>query len=170
MVLDSQKSAQARWKKNVIFDDFSVVSARDDFILGQVARTMLYLGRLRAIVLKCGFGVDFGCWKVDSDKPKMAYLSTLRKSEIVFFDDFSVVTARDDFILGQVARTMLYLSRWRAFVLKWRFDIDFDCWKVDSDRPKMLFEYFAKIRNSVFRWFLGRYCSRWLHTWASCHK
>ena len=57
----------------------------------------------------------------------MAYLSTLRKSEIVFFDDFSVGTARDDFILGQVARTRLYLSRLRASVLKCRFDIDFGC-------------------------------------------
>ena len=34
----------------------------------------------------------------------------LRKSEIVFFDDFSVGTAQDDFILGQVATNRLYLS------------------------------------------------------------
>ena len=61
----------------------------------------------------------------------MAYLSTLRKSEIVFFDDFSVVTARDDFILGQVARTRLYLSRLRAIVLKYGFG-------ADSDGPRAL--------------------------------
>ena len=42
--------------------------------------------------------------------PKMAHLSTLRKSEIVVFADFSVGTARDDFILGQVATNSLYLS------------------------------------------------------------
>ena len=40
-------------------------------------------------------------------------LGTTSYSEIVFFDDFSVVTARDDFILGQVATSRLsrlYLS------------------------------------------------------------
>ena len=137
--------------RNSVFRWFSVVTARDDFILIQVARTMLYLGRLRAIVLKCGFDVDFGCWKVDYDGPKMAYLSTLRKSEIVFFDDFSVVTARDDFILGQVARTMLYLSRLRAFVLKCGFDVDFGCWKVDSDGPKMA--HLSTLRKSEIVFF-----------------
>ena len=40
----------------------------------------------------------------------MAHLSTLRKSEIVVFDDFSVGTAQDGFILGQVATNRLYLS------------------------------------------------------------
>ena len=57
----------------------------------------------------------------------MAHLSTLRKSEIVVFDDFSVGTAQDDFILGQVARTMLYSGRLRAIVLKCGFDVDFGC-------------------------------------------
>ena len=68
----------------------------------------------------------------------MAHLSTLRKSEIVLFDDFSVGTAQDDFILGQVPRTRLCLSRLRAIVLKHGFEAVLGCLRVDSDGPRAL--------------------------------
>ena len=68
----------------------------------------------------------------------MVYLSTLRKSEIVFFDDFSVVTARDDFILGQDARNGLYLSRVTGIVLTHGFEAVLGCLRVDSDGPRAL--------------------------------
>ena len=68
----------------------------------------------------------------------MAYLSTLRNSEIVVFDDFSVGTAQDDFILGQVATNRLYLSRLRAIVLKHGFEAVLGCLRVDSDGPRAL--------------------------------
>ena len=66
----------------------------------------------------------------------MAYLSTLRKSEIVFFDDFSVVTARDDSILGQGATNRLYLSRVTVIVLKYGFEAVLGCLRVESDGPR----------------------------------
>ena len=68
----------------------------------------------------------------------MAHLSTLRKSEIVAFDDFSVGTARDDFILGQVATNRLYLSWVTAIVLKHGFEAVYGCLRVDSDGPRAL--------------------------------
>ena len=52
-----------------VFDDFSAVYARNGFILGQVARTRLYLSCALAFELKCGFHTAFGCSKVDSDGP-----------------------------------------------------------------------------------------------------
>ena len=125
-------------ENKVFLDVFSVHSARNDVILGQDARSRLYLSLLRAFVLKCRFDIDFGCWKVDSDGPKMAYLSTLRKSEIVFFDDFSVGTAQDDFILSQVATNRLYLSWVTEIVLKYCFEAVFGCLRVDSDGPRAL--------------------------------
>ena len=106
----------------------------------------------RAFVLKCRFYIDFGCWKVDSDGPKMAYLSTLRKSEIVIFDDFSV-GARDDFILAQVATNRLYLSWVTTIVLKHGFEAVLECLRVDSDGPRALWACEKMGQKSSFRSF-----------------
>ena len=54
-------SISAKTRKRVFLDVFSVHNARKAFILGQVARSRLYLSRLRAFVLKCRFDIDFGC-------------------------------------------------------------------------------------------------------------
>ena len=76
------------------------------------------------------FGVDsiFGSKNVISESSELSSFSISAKTKKkVFLDVFSVHTARNDFILGQDARSRLYLSLLRAFVLKCRFDIDFGC-------------------------------------------
>ena len=76
------------------------------------------------------FGVDSICGSknVISESSELRSFSISAKTEKkVFLDVSSVHSARNDFILGQDARSRLCLSRLRAFVLKCRFDIDFGC-------------------------------------------
>ena len=75
------------------------------------------------------FGVDsiFGSKNVISESSELISFRISAKTKKGVFGCFSVHSARNDFILGQDARSRLYLSRLRAFVLKCRFDIDFGC-------------------------------------------
>ena len=73
-------------------------------------------------------GVDSIFWSenVISDSSELRSFSISAKTKKRCFV-FSVHNAGNDFILGQVARSRLYLSQLRAFVLRYKFDINFGC-------------------------------------------